>query len=179
MFLIHFWMKFVKIGQVIVSLQKLNWIHRALYALIIWLISGCRNVLKQLGKTTETLATLCVYPWHCINGFEVSKFPALTVSPAATEPPCRKLSWAALHDLNKNWAKPAKCGDFLLTSQLNSRTAWGRLAEALISFLKYCERYYSAKIKLNQFFTTFQTVLTSPSFWKVCTLHLWSRRNLY
>ena len=69
-------------------------------------------VLKQLGKTTETLATLCVYPWHCVNGFEVSKFPALNVSPAAIEPPCRKLSWAALHDLNKNWAKPAKCGDF-------------------------------------------------------------------
>ena len=30
----------------------------------------------------------------------------------------KKPSWAALHDLNKNWAKPAKCGDFLLTSQL-------------------------------------------------------------
>ena len=43
MFSIHFWMKFVKIGQVIVSLQKLNWIHRAHHALIIWLISGCRN----------------------------------------------------------------------------------------------------------------------------------------
>ena len=75
-------------------------------------------VLKQLGRTTETLATLCVYFWHLVNGFEVSKFPALIVSPAATEPPCQKPSWAALHDLNKNWAKPAKCGDFLLTSQL-------------------------------------------------------------
>ena len=41
---------------------------------------------------------------------------------------------------------------FLLTSQLNSRTAWGRLAEALISFLKYCERYYSAKIKFEPVF---------------------------
>jgi len=41
---------------------------------------------------------------------------------------------------------------FLLTSQLNSRTAWGRLAEALISFLKYCERYYSAKNKIEPVF---------------------------
>ena len=39
----NFWMEFSKIGQVMVNLQRLNWIHAALYALIIWLISGYSN----------------------------------------------------------------------------------------------------------------------------------------
>ena len=66
-------------------------IDSTLYLIGRWLWWGRRErrripqspVLKQLGKTTETLATLCVYLWHSIKGFEVSKFPALIVSPAA------------------------------------------------------------------------------------------------
>ena len=45
-------------------------------------------------------------------------FPPLLFHPPRQNRLAKKPSWAARHDLNKNWAKPAKCGDFLLTSQL-------------------------------------------------------------
>jgi len=39
-------------------------------------------------------------------------FPPLLFHPPLRNRLAKKPSWAALHDLNKNWAKPAKCGDF-------------------------------------------------------------------
>ena len=102
-------------------------------------------VLKQLGRTTETLATLCVYFWHLVNGFEVSKFPALVVSPAATEPPCQKTQLSSTPRLEQELSKTRQMWRFFVDVSANSRTAWGELAETLISFVKYCERDYSAK----------------------------------
>ena len=45
-------------------------------------------------------------------------FPPLLFHPPRQNRLAKKPSWAARHNLNKNWAKPAKCGDLLLTSQL-------------------------------------------------------------
>ena len=74
-----------------------------------------RNNLGELQKLLPpSVSTFDI--WLMDSKFR--NFPPLLFHPPLQNRLAKKPSWAARHDLNKNWANPAKCGDLLLTSQL-------------------------------------------------------------
>ena len=94
-------------------------------------------VPKYLGRTTETQVPLCVDFWHSVNGFEVSKFPALAVSPASTEPPGQETQLSSTPQFEQELSKTRQTWRSFVDVSANSRTTWGEPAETLISFVKY------------------------------------------
>ena len=73
------------------------------------------NNLRELQKLLPpSVSTFDI--WLMDSKFR--NFPPLLFHPPLQNRLAKKPSWAARHDLNKNWANPAKCGDLLLTSQL-------------------------------------------------------------
>ena len=95
-------------------------------------------------------------------------FPPLLFRPPRQNRLAKKPSWAVHHNLNKNWAKPAKTWRSLLTSQLIPAPLGGRQLRRW----SVCEIFLNANTqlnKMNQFFTHFQSVLTSLSFFEKFT----------
>ena len=80
-----------------------------------WYLLVSRNNLGELQKLLPpSVSTFDI--WLMDSKFR--NFPPLLFHPPLQNRLAKKPSWAARHDLNKNWANPAKCGDLLLTSQL-------------------------------------------------------------
>ena len=72
-------------------------------------------------------------------------FPPLLFRPPRQNRLAKKPSWAVRHNLNKNWAKPAKTWRSFVDFSANSRTTWREAAETRISLWNIFEREYSAE----------------------------------
>ena len=101
-----------------------------------------RNNLEELQKLkSPSVSTFDTQ----LTDSKFRNFPPLLFHPPRQNHLAKKPSWAVRHNLNKNWAKPAKTWRSFVDVSANSRTTWREAAEALISLWNIFEREYSAE----------------------------------